>query len=244
MKIIKTIIFILFFSLSSHLNAATKDCFEKVNRVTFAFNNKLDKAIIKPIATGYSYLPNPVKSGINNATSNILYLITIPNDFLQGSFSNAINNSGRFLVNSTLGILGIFDPAKKLGLKKIEHEDYGQTLGKWGFGPGCYFVLPLFGPTTVRDAIGQAGNILLDPFYIMTVGNKEVLNSDFAERVYYIEKGADLINYRSQNLKNLENLEKNSVDYYSTIRSLYLQRRENLISNNISDNDMDWKDLK
>ena len=243
MKIIKVFAFALTLLLSSNLNAATKDCFEKVNRATFAFNNALDKAVFKPVATGYSYLPQPVKSGVNNATSNILYLITIPNDILQGNFSNALNNSGRFLVNTTFGILGLFDPAQKIGLEKLEHEDYGQTLGAWGVGPGCYFVLPILGPTTVRDAVGRIGNTLLDPFYITTVGDRELMNSDFPEKVYYIEKGLDVTDFRANNLKSFENLEKNSVDLYASIRSLYLQRRENLISNNSTPKD-EWKDFK
>ena len=243
MKFIKIFAFVLTLLLSSNLNAATKDCFEKVNRATFAFNNVLDKAIFKPVATGYNYLPQPIKSGVNNATSNILYLITIPNDILQGNFSNALNNSGRFLINTTFGILGLFDPAQKIGLEKLEHEDYGQTLGAWGVGPGCYFVLPIFGPTTVRDAVGRIGNTLLDPFYITTVGDRELMNSDFPERVYYIEKGLDVTDFRANNLKSFENLEKNSVDLYASIRSLYLQRRENLISNNSTPKD-EWKDFK
>ena len=138
MKNIKIFALLLTLFISSNSYAATKDCFEKVNRATFAFNNALDKVIFKPVATGYSYLPAPVKSGVNNATSNILYLITIPNDILQGNFSNAFNNSGRFLINTTFGILGLFDPAQKMGLEKLDHEDYGQTLGAWGVGPGCY----------------------------------------------------------------------------------------------------------
>lgn len=243
MKNIKIFALLLTLFISSNSYAATKDCFEKVNRATFAFNNALDKVIFKPVATGYSYLPAPVKSGVNNATSNILYLITIPNDILQGNFSNAFNNSGRFLINTTFGILGLFDPAQKMGLEKLDHEDYGQTLGAWGVGPGCYFVLPILGPTTVRDAIGRIGNTLLDPFYIMTVGDREMMNSDFEEKVYYIEKGLDVTDFRANNLKSFENLEKNSVDLYASIRSLYLQRRENLISNNSTPKD-EWKDFK
>ena len=243
MKIFKILVFFVIVLFSTNALSATKDCFEKVNRATFAFNQTLDKIIFKPVATGYSHLPQPVKSGVNNATSNILYLITIPNDLLQGNFSNAVNNSGRFLINSTFGILGLFDPAQKIGLQKLEHEDYGQTLGAWGAGPGCYFVLPILGPTTVRDAIGKIGNTLLDPFYIMTVGDRQIMNSDFPERTYYIEKSLDVTDFRANNLKNFDNLEKNSVDLYASVRSLYLQRRENLISNNSTQKD-EWKDFK
>ena len=130
-----------------------------------------------------------------------------------------------------------------MGLEKLDHEDYGQTLGAWGVGPGCYFVMPIFGPTTVRDTVGKVGDIFLDPFYIMTVGDREFLNSDFRERIYYIERGLEVTDFRANNLKSFENLEKNSVDLYASVRSLYLQRRENLISNNSTPKD-EWKNFK
>ena len=115
-----------------------KDCFEKLNRATFAFNQKLDKAIIKPIAKGYRNLPNPIQKGTNNAVTNLSSLITIPNNVLQGDFKTAIINTGRLVVNTTVGILGIIDVADEMGFPKYEKEDYGQTLATWGVGPGCY----------------------------------------------------------------------------------------------------------
>ena len=121
----------------------TKDCFEKINRATFALNQGLDKAIIKPIAKGYRNLPNPIQKGTSNAVKNLSNLITIPNNILQGDIKLAFINTGRLVLNSTVGLLGTIDVANKIGFPKYEREDYGQTLGAWGIGPGCYVVLPV-----------------------------------------------------------------------------------------------------
>ena len=233
------------FILTSATNsfADTKDCFEKINRGVFSFNQGLDRAIFKPVAKGYSYLPNTIQEGVRNVTSNVSHTVTIPNHFLQGNFKNFYNDSGRFLINTTLGILGIFDPAEKLGFKKIDPEDYGQTLGFWGVGNGCYLMLPVFGPTTTRDAAGKVANALFDPFYLTTVGDQTVLDNNFGDSTYYVERGFDNVDFRARNLKNFDTLEKNSVDLYSTVRSLYLQKRENLISNSSGSED-EWKNFK
>ena len=136
-----------------------KDCFEKLNRATFAFNQGLDKAIIKPIAKGYRKLPDPVQRGTSNAVKNLSNLITIPNNLLQGDIKLAIINTGRLVINTTVGLLGTIDVANKMGMPKYEKEDYGQTLATWGVGPGCYVVLPVLGPSTVRDTVGSFANV-------------------------------------------------------------------------------------
>ena len=118
--------------MSKNKNGEVKDCFEKINRAVFGFNKALDQIIIEPIAKGYRYLPAPIRSGTSNVLSNLSLVVTIPNNFLQGDFGLAGKNSLRFVVNSTIGILGIFDPATKVGLNDYEKEDWGQTLGKWG----------------------------------------------------------------------------------------------------------------
>ena len=223
--------------------AETKDCFEKINRVVFSLNQGIDRAIFKPVAKGYSHLPNVIQKGVRNVTSNVSHTVTIPNHLLQGNFKNLYNDSGRFLINTTFGILGLFDPAEKLGFKKIDQEDYGQTLGFWGVGNGCYLMLPLFGPSTTRDAVGKVANSLLDPFYLTTVGDQTVLDNNFGDSTYYVERGFDNVDFRAKNLKNFETIEKNSVDLYSTVRSLYLQKRENLISNSSGSED-EWKNFK
>ena len=132
-----------------------KDCFEGLNRATFALNLGVDKVIFKPVAKAYRILPAPVRAGTGNALVNLSSLITIPNNILQGEFKTAGINTGRFVVNTTVGILGILDVAEQIGFPKYEKEDYGQTLGVWGVGPGCYMVLPVLGPSTVRDTAGS-----------------------------------------------------------------------------------------
>tara|TARA_B100000963_G_C22620665_1_gene669795 strand:+ start:651 stop:1391 length:741 start_codon:yes stop_codon:yes gene_type:complete len=224
--------------------AKTKDCFETVNRAVFSFNMGLDKVIFKPVAKGYSYLPGPIKTGVKNATNNVSYLIQIPNQFLQGKFKKGVKDTGRFLINSTVGILGLFDPAAKIGLSKNENEDYGQTLGSWGIGHGCYIVLPVLGPTTLRDSAGKVGNVLLDPFYLSTVGNKEMLlGNNLGDQTYWGETVLDKTNWRAENIRSLDDLERNSVDLYSSVKSLYLQRRDYLTNDGSSSED-EWKDFK
>ena len=132
-----------------------KDCFEKINRATFAFNMALDKVLFRPVAKGYRKLPSPIRTGTSNALNNLSNLVTIPNNILQGDLKAAGNNTIRLIINTTIGIVGIFDPANVLGFEKLEKEDFGQTFGAMGIGEGCYLVLPVIGPSTVRDAVGS-----------------------------------------------------------------------------------------
>ena len=223
----------------------TSDCFERVNRAVFSFNMALDKVIFKPVSKVYSYLPSPVMASVGNATSNVSYLVTIPNQILQGKIYAAANDTGRFLINTTVGILGLFDPASRIGLEKKEHEDYGQTLGVWGVSRGCYVVLPVFGPSTVRDTVGKVANMALDLFYLSTVGDKELLlDNNLGDRTYYIEQGFDKINWRAENGKSIDDLEKNSIDFYASVRSVYIQKRDNLTNDGKSTADDEWKEFK
>ena len=207
-----------------------KDCFEKLNRATFAFNQGLDKAVIKPLAEGYRNLPDPIQRGTSNAVKNLSTLITIPNNVLQGDVRTAIINTGRLVINTTLGLLGTIDVANKMGFPKYVKEDYGQTLGAWGFGPGCYVVLPVLGPSTLRDTAGSFANVMGgDPWYNASVhGNNEFLS----EGLYITSKALSGIDFRADNIESFENLEKNSIDFYASVRSLYVQDRENKIKNN------------
>jgi phospholipid-binding lipoprotein MlaA len=225
-----------------------KDCFENLNRATFAFNQGLDKAVIKPIAKSYRNLPNPIQKGTSNAVKNLSNLVTIPNNILQGDVSTAIINTGRLVVNTTVGLLGTIDVANKMGFPKYEKEDYGQTLGAWGVGPGCYLVLPLLGPSTIRDTAGSFVNALGgDPWYNASVhGNNEYLS----EGVFIASKAISGIEFRSDNLESFNNLEKNSIDFYASLRSLYLQDIENKIKNNqrgsvkvIYKDEEDWEEI-
>ena len=241
MKFLK-IIFLFFFLASnavagsdgelelSKKNKSTKDCFEPLNRATFALNQGLDKAFFKPVAKGYRSLPSPIKKGTGNVLNNLSTLITIPNNVLQGDLKLAGINTGRLVVNTTIGILGIFDVASDMGFPKYVKEDYGQTLGTWGVGPGCYLVLPVLGPSTIRDTAGMFVNVMGgDPYYNISVnGNNEYLDGE----LYAATKMLSAVEFRSTNIESLDNVEKNSVDFYASVRSLYTQDRENKIKNN------------
>jgi phospholipid-binding lipoprotein MlaA len=225
-----------------------KDCFEKLNRATFKFNQGLDKAVILPIAEGYRNLPTPIQKGTSNAVKNLSNLVTIPNNVLQGDIKTAIINTGRLVVNTTVGLLGTIDVANKMGFPKYEKEDYGQTLGAWGIGPGCYVVLPVLGPSTLRDTAGSFANVLGgDPWYNASIhGNNEFLS----QSVYITSKALSGIDFRSNNIESFNNLEKNSIDFYASLRSLYLQDRENKIKNNqrgnvkiIYKDEEDWEEI-
>ena len=215
--------------LSKKSTTEVKDCFEGINRGIFAFNQALDASIFEPLAKGYRLLPSPIRSGTSNFISNLSLVVTVPNNVLQGDIGLAGKNTARFVVNSTVGILGLFDPATKMGLNDYSKEDYGQTLGRWGFGEGCYLVLPVLGPSTARDTIGSLTNYLGgDAWYNITVGQDTQYVSDFD---YYASKGADGIDFRAKNLEAINNLEKNSIDFYASVKSLYLQDRKKRILN-------------
>ena len=189
----------------------------------------MDKVIFEPVAKAYRVLPSPVRTGTSNVLVNLSSLITIPNNILQGDFKKAGINTGRFVVNTTVGIIGIFDVAEKIGFPEYEKEDYGQTLGTMGVGAGCYLVLPVLGPSTVRDTAGSFINVLGgDPWYnASTHGNNEYL-SDSEYTATRVLSGVD---FRAKNIDSFENLEKNSMDFYASVRSLYLQDRQQKIAN-------------
>ena len=201
----------------------------------------MDEYILEPVAKGYNKLPRPIKTGTNNFTSNISTLLSIPNSLLQGNIKQVGHSTGSFLINTTVGIIGFFNPAEKIGLKPHK-EDVGQTLGAYGIGPGCYFVLPVLGPTTVRDSVGLLADTFVDPFAHVTLRENELLGISGNSLDYYSIKGTTAIDSRSNNLTNFESLEKNSIDLYSSFKSIYLQDRENKINNSLNDND-DWGSL-
>ena len=218
-----------------------EECFEKVSRSIFKFNMALDDAIIEPIAKGYNKLPDPIKNGTSNFTSNIATLLSIPNSLLQGNLKQVGHSTGSFVVNSTVGILGFLNPAEKIGLKPHK-EDVGQTLGAYGVGPGCYLVLPILGPSTARDSFGLIADTFIDPFAHVTIRENELFGVSGNDLDYFSIKGTTAIDFRADNDKNLTSLEKNSLDLYSSFKSVYLQDRENKIKNSIEDND-EWGSL-
>jgi len=258
LTVITVSLFLLAFSANAGSNGelklqknkpeAIKDCFEKLNRATFSFNQNLDKAIIKPVAEGYRKLPDPIQRGTSNAIRNLSNLITIPNNILQGDIKTAFINTARLAVNTTVGLLGTIDVANKMGFPKYIKEDYGQTLGVWGLGPGCYVVLPVLGPSTIRDTAGSFTNVMGgDPWYNASAhGNNEFLS----EKIFLTTKALSGIDFRADNIESLDNLEKNSIDFYASVRSLYTQDRENKIKNNqrgnievLYKNEDDWEEI-
>ena len=235
---------ISFFLLSTSSRAEPeKECFEKVSRNIFKFNKGFDRTVLRPIAAGYNKLPNPIKKGTGNFTSNIGTLLTVPNHILQGNWRLAGESSASFLINSTVGVLGFGNPAAKMGLKN-QQEDVGQTLGAYGFSAGCYFVLPILGPTTVRDSFGMVADTFMDPFAHITIRDHQLLSISGSDIDYYSVKGASAVNFRAENMTNLDSLEKNSIDMYAAMKSLYLQNREKKIGNTFSSEDAnDWADF-
>ena len=237
----KIILVIVLFNFSPINSKAAEECFEGVSRSIFKFNLVIDDAILEPVAKGYNKLPDPIKNGTSNFTSNIATLMSIPNSLLQGNLIQVGHATGSFLINSTIGILGFLNPAEKMGLKPHK-EDVGQTLGTYGVGPGCYLVLPILGPSTARDTFGIFADTFVDPFAHITIREKELLGASGNDLDYFSVKGTGAIDFRADNITNFESLEKNSIDLYSSYKSIYLQNRENKIKNSI-DGDDDWGSL-
>tara|TARA_Y100001936_G_C15919229_1_gene583059 strand:- start:167 stop:955 length:789 start_codon:yes stop_codon:yes gene_type:complete len=231
--------------LKKNQPAEVSDCFESLNRATFAFNQALDGVLFKPIASAYRVLPSPVKTGVSNSLDNLSNLVTIPNNILQGELKKAGVNSGRFIINTTVGILGFIDVAHHLGLPEYEKEDYGQSLATMGVGPGCYLVLPVLGPSTVRDATASLANFVGgDAWYNISVKNDTQYFSDVD---YYSSRILSGVDFRAKNFDAIENLEKNSIDFYASVKSLYLQDRQQRILNTNriieTQNDSDWEEI-
>jgi phospholipid-binding lipoprotein MlaA len=161
---------------------------------------------------------------------------------LQGNLKGAGHATGSFLINTTIGILGFSNPASALGLES-QKEDVGQTLGAYGFSGGCYFVLPIFGPTTVRDSFGMVADTFVDPFSVVTWREKELLGISGNKLDYVAVKSATAVDFRGDNVTNFDSLEKNSLDMYSAMKSVYLQDRDKKIRNSSEIDDEEWGNL-
>jgi phospholipid-binding lipoprotein MlaA len=199
-------------------SGSPKDPIEGFNRAMFSFNEGLDKAVIKPVAQGYDYvLPQPVKTGVTNFFGNIADVFIAVNNLLQGKVPEAASDAGRFAVNTTVGILGFIDVASDMGLEKHD-EDFGQTFGRWGMGPGPYVVIPVFGPRDVRDTVGLVLDVKADP--VANYSHVATRNTLLAIRVE---------NDRANLLPADKVIEEAALDKYSYIRDGYLQRRRNLV---------------
>lgn len=196
-----------------------RDPIEGFNRGVFAFNEGVDKVVLKPVAQGYEAVaPVPVRKGVGNFFANVDDVLIAVNNLLQGKVPDAASDISRLAINSTLGILGLFDVASEMGLEK-HNEDFGQTLGRWGIGTGAYVVLPLFGPRDVRDTVGLVANRGLDP--VARIYPVNVRNS---------LSGTRFISDRAELLPADRAIEEASLgDKYGYIRDTYLQRREYLV---------------
>lgn len=195
------------------------DPWEPFNEQTFEFNRKLDRYILKPVAKGYNaVVPDQVQIMLSNSLDNIAFVPRAVNSVLQGKFEGALREVSRFMLNTTLGVGGLFDVGKHAGIPKTR-EDFGQTLGVWGMGPGPYLVLPFMEPLTVRDGIGKGVDMFLDPlgYFVPLIPVRLGM------------KVADTVNDRSLNLDLYQGFEETVIDMYSAVRQGYLQRREKLV---------------
>lgn len=196
------------------------DPLEVPNRMFFAFNEAVDFMVIRPIAVTYRYIvPTGVRNSVRNFLRNLRTPVTLANDLLQGDLERAEATFARFLINSTVGLLGLFDIAAESGIP-YHDEDFGQTLGSYGAGEGFYLVLPILGPSNLRDAGGRIVDLFLDPLTYLApteVGlGRAVLTG---------------VDFRSRNIEELDSLKADSLDFYARIRSLYRQNRESEINN-------------
>lgn len=199
------------------------DPFEKANRAVFAFNETADAVILKPIAKGYrAVVPKPARNGVRNALRNLKSPVLLGNELLQGDVDGAMNVVTRAMVNSLIGVGGLFDVAGYEGIE-YEEEDFGQTLAVWGVGHGPYVVAPLMGPGSFRDYSGKVVDTVMDPLYWW-------LNNTDQEEWLLVRTGTQIVSTREELLDVLAELKRGAIDYYATIRSVYVQNRAALVA--------------
>ncbi len=208
-------------------NTPINDPFESANRAVFSFNQGVDHVIIHPVVKGYrAAVPQPARKGVTNVLRNLKSPIILANEVLQGDAEGAGNVVVRAVVNTFIGIGGIFDVAGQNGFEYAQ-EDFGQTLGKWGVGHGPYLVLPILGPSSTRDYAGYIVDSFADPlrWYLFNTDN---------EGWYYAKLGVEYLDLRESLMDVLVELEKSSIDYYAAVRSTYYQRREALVRDEVA----------
>lgn len=197
------------------------DPIEPVNRAIFGFNLTLDAYVLEPVARGYrAVTPQPVRRSVGNFLANLRSPVVFANDLLQGERDRAGVTLGRFMINTTLGVFGLFDPAAALGYQRHD-EDLGQTFGVWGAPPGPYLMLPLLGPSNVRDAGGRVGDYLINPL------NQCCIDTDERYAIF----GTGVVSDREANIEAIDDLKQNSLDLYAAVRSIYTQSRAAEIAN-------------
>ena len=199
------------------------DPLEGYNRAVFSVNETVDKTLIEPGARGYrAVVPRPVRMGLRNFLRNLRTPVNAANQLLQGDIEGVAHDLSRMVINTTIGLGGLIDVARDTGLE-YEHEDFGQTLAVWGVDHGPYFVLPVMGPSSFRDATGLVVDTLADPVRLY------LYNTD-QEEWYYARVVATGLDQREDLLDAIDDLRKNSFDYYAALRSAYYQRREALVN--------------
>ena len=215
-------------SLASAQEAATPgDPWENVNRDLFAVHESVDRAVVEPVARGYrAVTPRPVRQGVLNVLRNLRGPVIFANDVLQGEFRRAGTTGARFTINSTIGIAGIFDPASSMGFERHD-EDFGQTLAVWGVEPGPYIFIPLMGPSNLRDTTGRIVDTVFDPL--------SWARGDEAETARTTRTVFAALAAREQVLDVIEDIRRDSVDPYASIRGSYTQLRESAIQNGRTD---------
>lgn len=199
------------------------DPWEGYNRKIMSFNEAVDDAVLKPVAEGYRYItPDVVRDGVSNFIDNLKQPLYFANNILQGDLEGAGTNLKRFMANTLIGVAGIFDVAGSEGMEN-DKEDFGQTMAVWGVGSGPYFVLPILGPSNIRDTAGMGVTMQVDPIntYADTHGEDSF-------PVYRTAMNG--ISAREEHLETLDSLKETSIDFYSTMKSIYHQRRRDAIS--------------
>ena len=209
---------------------------EPTNRQILKINRSIDTAVLKPVAETYrDTVPVPIRLRVSNFLNNLHAPVIFINDVLQGEIDRALTTATRFFINSTFGLAGMHDLAHEMNLKAHD-EDFGQTLAVWGIGEGPYMILPVIGPSNPRDTAGLVADILFDPFglWLRNTGN---FNASLGHR------GGETIDYRTDNIDIIEDLEKSSLDFYASVRSLYRQKRNTEISNGALTSDLPSADI-
>jgi phospholipid-binding lipoprotein MlaA len=202
-----------------------RDPFERINRASYAFNSAVDRAVLRPTARVYHKItPDPVETGVSNFFDNLEGPLNIVSNLLQGKFKASLSDTGRLLLNTTLGLGGFFDPASDAGLEKHD-EDFGQTFGRWGMGPGPYLMIPFLGPSTLRDGFGRIPDAFANP-----IGYIE------EDKVRYGVAGVSVLDVRTR-LLSLDDTLKQAYDPYSFVRNAYLQRRQYLVTDGKGEDD-------
>ncbi len=200
------------------------DPIEPFNRAMFAFNKQMDGMFLRPAAVVFKgVLPEPVQDGVHNFLSNMRAPVVFANDVLQGEMDRAGTTAERFVINTTVGILGVWDAATYMGIEG-HSEDFGQTFAVWGAGEGFYLVLPFIGPSNPRDALGLVTEYVVDPFNIW-------MRNEDTEEWILVRSAVTGINSRARNMETIDELQRTSLDFYVAVRSLYRQRRADAIAN-------------